>query len=65
MPYVPPAMRKRGLEPKKIVTVVKKHVKETKVSKQQLMEEVRMEDYGKADQAYSSSTKLMTQSATT
>lgn len=54
MPYVPPAMRKRGLEPKKIASIVKKHVQ---VSKQQLMEEVRLKDYGKADQAYLSSTK--------
>jgi hypothetical protein len=51
MPYVPPKMRERGINPKKLATP--KFVEERKVmSKQELFESIRVKNYGKADRAW-------------
>jgi len=51
MSYVPPNMHKRGIVPKKLVTI--KVVEKKKfISKHDLFESIRLKDYGKADGAW-------------
>ena len=55
MPYVPPHLRKLGLQPKKITVKYKPSalsVAPVAKSKDQMWEEVRLANYGKADAAY-------------
>lgn len=53
MPYVPPHLRKLGLQPKKIsVKYSALSVAPVTKSKEQMWEEVRLTNYGKADAAY-------------
>lgn len=50
MPYVPPNIRNQGLTPKKLPCIVPK---EKYINKQELFETVRLENFGKADGAWS------------
>ena len=51
MPYVPPAMRKKGVVPKKIEAPKWKKEEKVKpvISKAELFEKLRTTNYGKAD----------------
>ena len=53
MPYVPPHMRKLGIQPKKI-TVKYSPLSEAPVlkTKFEMWEEIRKTNYGKADEAF-------------
>lgn len=54
MPYVPPLMREKGVIPQKIKMKSVKNVDTSKtMSKWELFEKIRLENYGKADKAWS------------
>ena len=52
MPYVPPALRKRGIQPKKITQFKPKQKEVKTISKVELFENMRKDHYGKADAAW-------------
>jgi hypothetical protein len=54
MPYVPPNMREKGIVPQKIKLNPAKVTDTSKtMTKWELFEKIRLENYGKADKAWS------------